>query len=251
MPKVTFNGTKINVEFTESSSRQQLNSGENISTLFGKIKKIFSDLKAVCFSGSYNDLSNKPSSLPANGGNADTVNGKITELSTYTNPSSFGVSRSDTADTIWQAIPYGSIYIDLVQNLTDTSWNFPSNVSNEYTIYIAKISKHRIAGMYLYPKTGGDIYCGFVAQDGSFSGKWRKMSNDIKKVEVTASTSDSGLIALPENSSRTYISVVANNCLAILYNEPNSGGQKILVVDGTFAAKTNFSLTFTAYYVEN
>ena len=73
MPRVTFNGTKINVEFTESSSRQQLNSGENISTLFGKIKKIFSDLKAVCFSGSYNDLSNKPSSLPANGGNADTV----------------------------------------------------------------------------------------------------------------------------------------------------------------------------------
>ena len=71
MPQVTFNGTKINVEFTESSSRQQLNSGENISTLFGKIKKIFSDLKAVCFSGSYNDLSNKPSSLPANGGNAD------------------------------------------------------------------------------------------------------------------------------------------------------------------------------------
>ena len=71
MPQVTFNGTKINVEFTESSSRQQLNSGENISTLFGKIKKIFSDLKAVCFSGSYNDLSDKPSSLPANGGNAD------------------------------------------------------------------------------------------------------------------------------------------------------------------------------------
>lgn len=75
MPQVTFNGTKINVKFTESSSRQQLNSGENISTLFGKIKKIFSDLKAVCFSGSYNDLSNKPSSLPANGGNADTVGG--------------------------------------------------------------------------------------------------------------------------------------------------------------------------------
>ena len=75
MPQVTFNGTKINVEFTESSSRQQLNSGENISTLFGKIKKIFSDLKAVCFSGSYNDLSDKPSSLPANGGNADTLNG--------------------------------------------------------------------------------------------------------------------------------------------------------------------------------
>ena len=85
MPQVTFNGTKINVEFTESSSRQQLNSGENISTLFGKIKKIFSDLKAVCFSGNYNDLSNKPSSLPANGGNADTVGRKVPEKIFYDN----------------------------------------------------------------------------------------------------------------------------------------------------------------------
>ena len=71
MAQRTFNGTKINVTFDEAASRQQLNSGENISTLFGKIKKIFSDLKAICFSGSYNDLSDKPSALPASGGNAD------------------------------------------------------------------------------------------------------------------------------------------------------------------------------------
>ena len=41
MAQQTFNNTKINVEFDEATSRQQLNSGENISTLFGKIKKIF------------------------------------------------------------------------------------------------------------------------------------------------------------------------------------------------------------------
>ena len=60
MAQKTFNDTKINVKFDEATSRQQLNSGENISTLFGKIKKIFSDLKAICFSGSYNDLSDTP-----------------------------------------------------------------------------------------------------------------------------------------------------------------------------------------------
>ena len=49
MAQQTFNNTKINVEFDEATSRQQLNSGENISTLFGKIKKIFSDLKALAF----------------------------------------------------------------------------------------------------------------------------------------------------------------------------------------------------------
>ena len=52
MAQQTFNNTKINVEFDEATSRQQLNSGENISTLFGKIKKIFSDLKVLAFKDS-------------------------------------------------------------------------------------------------------------------------------------------------------------------------------------------------------
>lgn len=51
---------KINVEFTEATSRQSIESGDSINTVFGKIKKFFSDLKSVAFSGSYNDLSNKP-----------------------------------------------------------------------------------------------------------------------------------------------------------------------------------------------
>ena len=64
---------KINVEFEESASRQQLNSGEDITTLFGKVRKFFSDLKAVAFSGAYSDLSGAPESLPANGGIAHEV----------------------------------------------------------------------------------------------------------------------------------------------------------------------------------
>lgn len=52
--------TKINVDFEESTSRQSLNSGDSLPTLFGKVKKFFSDLKTVAFSGSYNDLSDIP-----------------------------------------------------------------------------------------------------------------------------------------------------------------------------------------------
>ena len=48
------------VEFNEASSRQQINSGESVKTLFGKIRKFLTDLKAVAFSGSYDDLSNTP-----------------------------------------------------------------------------------------------------------------------------------------------------------------------------------------------
>lgn len=50
--------------FTEASTRTNIASGETMSTLFGKIKKFFTDLKTVAFTGSYNDLSNKPT-IPA------------------------------------------------------------------------------------------------------------------------------------------------------------------------------------------
>lgn len=50
------------------------------------LQQFVSKLKAVAFSGNYNDLSGKPSSLPANGGNSDTVDGKhATDLQNYNN----------------------------------------------------------------------------------------------------------------------------------------------------------------------
>lgn len=51
---------EINIEFTESPNRQEIQSGEEIKTLFGKIKKWLTDLKPVAFSGSYNDLTDAP-----------------------------------------------------------------------------------------------------------------------------------------------------------------------------------------------
>lgn len=46
--------------FTEASSRVNISSGDSLTTLFGKIKKYFTDLATVAFSGSYNDLTNQP-----------------------------------------------------------------------------------------------------------------------------------------------------------------------------------------------
>lgn len=50
--------------FTQAETRENINSGEKLPVLFGKIKKWYTDLKAVAFSGSYNDLSDTPS-IPA------------------------------------------------------------------------------------------------------------------------------------------------------------------------------------------
>lgn len=51
---------KTKVQFEEAASRQSLNTNDSVPSLFGKIKKWLSDLKAVAFSGSYNDLTDKP-----------------------------------------------------------------------------------------------------------------------------------------------------------------------------------------------
>lgn len=47
-------------EFTEAKERKNLTSGEKIYLMLGKISKFFSDMKAIAFSGSYNDLVDKP-----------------------------------------------------------------------------------------------------------------------------------------------------------------------------------------------
>lgn len=110
------NASDTTVAFTEATERENITTGEKASTLFGKIKKFFTDLKTVAFTGKYSDLTgqpttmknpstltftggstesydgskavtvNIPTSLPASGGNADTVGGKTPEyLLDYTN----------------------------------------------------------------------------------------------------------------------------------------------------------------------
>lgn len=49
------------VTFSQADTRSNIATGEKQSILFGKIAKFFADLKTVAFTGSYTDLSNKPS----------------------------------------------------------------------------------------------------------------------------------------------------------------------------------------------
>lgn len=53
-------GQLQNPIFTTADSRANIVSGEGQSTLWGKVRKWFADLKDVAFSGSYTDLSDKP-----------------------------------------------------------------------------------------------------------------------------------------------------------------------------------------------
>lgn len=61
VPNVTTNDQTPT--FTQAATRENIASGNKLSVILGKIMKWFADLKAVAFSGSYNDLSNKPTAL--------------------------------------------------------------------------------------------------------------------------------------------------------------------------------------------
>ena len=61
------------ISFSAEHTRENISSTDTLRTIFGKIKKYFSDLKTVAFTGSYTDLSNKPVSLK----NPNTLNIKF------------------------------------------------------------------------------------------------------------------------------------------------------------------------------
>lgn len=68
VPNVTTDNQTPTV--TEASTRANIAAGDTLKTIIGKIKKFFTDLKTVAFTGSYNDLTNKPT-IPAAQVNSD------------------------------------------------------------------------------------------------------------------------------------------------------------------------------------
>ena len=104
--------------FAESGTRTNIASGETLSTLFGKIKKFFADLKTVAFTGSYSDLSNKPTSMQnpnsltlTMNGLSSSYNGSATASKSWYAPTSVGTAgynliSNGSGAPVWQQPPY-------------------------------------------------------------------------------------------------------------------------------------------------
>lgn len=104
--------------FTEASTRVNITSGETLSTLFGKIKKFFTDLKTVAFTGSYTDLSNKPTSMQnpyyltlTMNSSGTTYNGGASASFAWYAPTSVGTAgysliSNGSGAPVWQQPPY-------------------------------------------------------------------------------------------------------------------------------------------------
>lgn len=102
----TGDATNVTNTITTAANRTNLVSGETLGISLGKIRKWLSDLKAVAFSGSYNDLSNKPT-IP-------TKTSQLTNDSGYLTSAPVTSVDGSTGAITTNAVKYVS------QSLTDT-----------------------------------------------------------------------------------------------------------------------------------
>lgn len=115
--------TKVQT-FTQANTRSNIESGETIATIFGKIRKWFADLKTVAFSGSYDDLIDKPT----------IGNGKVTIKQKGVEKGSFAMNQSGdaTIELTDENTTYGiatSATAGLVKSGTDITVDADGNVS--------------------------------------------------------------------------------------------------------------------------
>ena len=94
--------------FTEAATRVNITSGETLSTLFGKIKKFFTDLKTVAFTGSYSDLSNKPTSMQNPNSLTLTMNGSATSYNGASSASKSWYAPTSAGTSGYEMVSNGS-----------------------------------------------------------------------------------------------------------------------------------------------
>ena len=184
------NASNTTVAFKEATTRTNLTTGEKISISFGKIAKWFSDLKTVAFSGSYNDLSNKPT-IPSVG------NGTITIKQAGVSKGTFTMNQS------------GNTTIELTDTNTDTWRDVVDNLSSTRTDASLSANQGRILGAklpfalgidadgnYGYYKVGADTVTPFKT-----GGKYKIISlGDVNgKTDISNTRSVTG-----SSGNRTY-----------------------------------------------
>ena len=91
VPNVTTDNQTPTV--SEATTRTNLAVGDTLAVIISKIKKFFSDLKTVAFTGDYNDLSNKPTIPTVNNGTL-TIQKNGTTVRTFTANQSTNVTAN-------------------------------------------------------------------------------------------------------------------------------------------------------------
>ncbi len=168
----------LDTTFDEETERNNIVSGEKLSTILGKIKKWFSDLKTVAFTGSYNDLLEKPDNV--------TRTGRVPNRILVTDNS--GNVQDGGLITASELIYLQGIHENIQNKLSDlnarsgyvpilnSDWNSPSGnalgdnyirafISNDDPLVVDLGADYKLNGQSAYPNIR--VTRAYTDQDGS------------------------------------------------------------------------------------
>lgn len=150
----TGDASNTTVAFSAASARENVKTGEKLSVIVGKIAKWFADLKVVAFTGSYNDLSNKPT-IPD-------ISGKQDKLTAGTNITISGntISAKDTTYGNASASVAGLMSAEDKTSLDSMSL-LHLNVGGSTNFVGVKFKVNRVSARFMVMENNGeraDIY---------------------------------------------------------------------------------------------
>ena len=122
---ISNNEISVDTTFTEASTRANIESGDTFSTILGKIKKFFTDLKSVAFSGNASDLTydNASSGLSATDAQ-EAIDEVVSNVETIIQESVFTVEESGGVWYLYWHGATGECPWSVTQSGTDYELNF-------------------------------------------------------------------------------------------------------------------------------
>ena len=185
----TGDASNVTSDIQSATNRTNLTTGEKLAVSLGKIKKFFSDLKTVAFTGSYADLTEKPTSMTANGGNADTVNGHTVDTdvpadaeftdTVYTHPETSGNKH----------IPSGGSSGQILRWSADGTAVWGADNDTTYDAFV---------------KSGAEAKAGLVPSPPTIAGTTRYLREDGTWAVPSSSIPDDAVIGIKGDAETEY-----------------------------------------------
>ena len=182
--------------FTEAGTRANIATGESLATMFGKIKKFFTDLKTVAFTGAYSDLSGTPTLGTASAKDVPTSGNASTTQVVMGNDSRLSDSRNAADVYTWAKASTKPSYTASEVGLG----NVPNVATNDQTPTYSQASTRAnlTSGEKISVSLGkimkwfADLKdLAFIAKDGASSTKYLRGDGTWQNIVATNATNDS------------------------------------------------------------